>query len=54
MFLIEEANEDYEFVGVYFFSSGKLLRKLNIIVMGIKRSILFDKMLTAFLLISKC
>ena len=33
--------------------SGKLLRKLNIIVMGIKINILFDKMLTAFLLISK-
>ena len=29
-------------------SSGKCLRKLNIIVMGIKRNLVFDKMLTAF------
>ena len=33
--------------------SEQLLKILNIIVMGIKINILFDKMLTAFLLISK-
>ena len=44
---LEEAN-----VGVYFVSSGKLLRKLNIKIMVMKIIFLFDKMLTAFLHIS--
>ena len=53
-FLIEEANEYYLISWcTYFVSSGKLLRKWNINIMVMKRNLLFDKMLTVFLHISK-
>ena len=52
-FLIEEANEDYLIRWCFLVSSGKLLRKLNINIMVMKRNVLFDKMLTAVLHISK-
>ena len=41
--LIEETNEDYLIVGVYFVSSGKLLRKWNINIMVMKTNLLFGK-----------
>ena len=52
-FLIEEANKDFVGIYMYFVSSEKLLRKFNIKIMVMKRNLLFDKMLTAFLHISK-